>query len=499
MIGAPSPREHLAALATMMPRLVRASRFGVIAGIIGLVGTVFWVVSTRRLYHSEAALVYEHAGQSTGLAGEAEAPRHVATRLQDMVLSRQRLEGLIREMNLYPKVVDKKGMVEAIEELRRRLNVVNREGYAFRVSYDAESRDLAKAVLDKVLASVLAEDSQRRTKEAMDAKRFLDSERAHADEDLKTKEGELAAFLAKHPQLASEAGGAATAGSLIRAADRDRIGASGSEVASLELQAAQLEESIAAAAAGRRPNALGEPVADPQLIAAHTRAQTELQAAQRELVEKQAVLTNEHPDVKQALRRLAHAEATERRAAAALAAWRPAPAASPANGPPSGAGDPTAALRRSLAAVKQQLALARSRSAPRTETPKTVTASVAIDTEFTRLNREVSEARERQNQIEGKQFHAQLAATLAAEGHGGRLVIVDPPFKPMKPVAGGHFKVALVGGVLSLLLGLLVIGIFAAFDDRLYGARDIQGLLGDGIIVVVPKVPRDRPAEGKSG
>jgi hypothetical protein len=53
--------------------------------------------------------------------------------------------------------------------------------------------------------------------------------------------------------------------------------------------------------------------------------------------------------------------------------------------------------------------------------------------------------------------------------------------------------------VLSLLLGLLVVAIFAAFDDRLYGPRDIQGLLGDGIIVVVPKVPRDRPAEGKSG
>jgi hypothetical protein len=33
-------------------------------------------------------------------------------------------------------------------------------------------------------------------------------------------------------------------------------------------------------------------------------------------------------------------------------------------------------------------------------------------------------------------------------------------------------------------------GIFAAFDDRLYAARDIQGMLGDGIVVTVPKVPR---------
>jgi uncharacterized protein involved in exopolysaccharide biosynthesis len=117
---------------------------------------------------------------------------------------------------------------------------------------------------------------------------------------------------------------------------------------------------------------------------------------------------------------------------------------------------------------------------------------VAIETDWTRLNREVAEARERQTQLEGKQFQAQLASTLAAEGQGGKLVIADPPFKPLRPVAGERFKVGLVGLGGSLLLGFLVIAAMAAFDDRLYGPRDVESVLDPGIIVVIPKPVRPR-------
>jgi len=122
------------------------------------------------------------------------------------------------------------------------------------------------------------------------------------------------------------------------------------------------------------------------------------------------------------------------------------------------------------------------------------TAAVTIDTDWTRLNRDVSEARERQSNLEAKQFQAQLAATLTAGGQGGQLLIADPPFRPMRPVAGGRLKVALVGGAASVLLALIVIGAFAAFDDRLYAAHDVNGVFGDGIVVVIPKAaPRLAP------
>jgi hypothetical protein len=483
-------RGELAALVSLAPRMLRAKWAGIAAVGVGLAGTAVWALSSARLYRSEAVILFERGVQAGALGREGgESPRAVAARLQDAFTSRQRLDALIKDMQLYRTVLEKRGRVEATEEMRKHIGVGNREGYTYRISYDGESRDLAKNVLERLTASVIDEDVKRRSQEAEDTKRFLDTERAQAEADLKTKEQALAGFLTKHPQLAAEAGGAAAAGGLIRAADRDRAGSSGGEVAALELQAAHLEESLAAAGGPRITVGRREIAADPQLMAAHTRAQTELQAAQRDLAEKQMHLTNEHPDMKQALRRVSNAEAAERKSAAALAAWRP-PAGNDgtAVGDDSAGSGRTAALRHALAAVRSQISAVKARSAPRGEMPRAASSVVAIDTDWTHLNREVSEARERQSQLEAKQFQAQLAATLTAGGQGGRLVVADPPFRPMRPIAGGRFKIALVGGAASVALGLLVIVLVAAFDDRLYGSHDVENVLPDGIVVVIPKV-----------
>ena len=308
-------------------------------------------------------------------------------------------------------------------------------------------------------------------REAEDAKRFLDAERKQADEDLRAKDSALSSFLIKHPQLASETG--ASAGGVLRA---ERTGAaSGGEVASLELQAAQLEADIAAASA--RPGVVRNPsgaTVDPQLVAARLRAEGELHAAQTDLADKQARLTNEHPDVKRALRRVTDAEGTLRRAEAAVAAWMPPPAPeAPAVEQNDGTAARVTALRHALSAVKQQLATARGRNAPRPDAQRSASTTVAIETEWTRLNREMSEARERQSQLETKQFQAQLAATLAAGGQAGQLTIVDPPFKPLRPVAGGAVQDRPRRRVGSVVLGLLVIGVASSLDDRLYAARDV--------------------------
>jgi hypothetical protein len=64
----------------------------------------------------------------------------------------------------------------------------------------------------------------------------------------------------------------------------------------------------------------------------------------------------------------------------------------------------------------------------------------------------------------------------------------------MRPSAGGRTKLALVGGAASAVLGLVVMLIVAAFDDRLYGSRDVESVLPDGIVVAIPKVPPRLPA-----
>jgi hypothetical protein len=125
------------------------------------------------------------------------------------------------------------------------------------------------------------------------------------------------------------------------------------------------------------------------------------------------------------MRRLAEAEAGLRRADAALKAAPRLPVAATPTGDDPGPNPRIAAQRRALGAIRSQIAALRGRSAPRADIPRGAPAVVAIDTEWTLLMREVSEARERQDKLESKQFQAQLAATLASGGHASRFVIAD--------------------------------------------------------------------------
>jgi len=300
-------------------------------------------------------------------------------------------------------------------------------------------------------------------------------------------------FLTQHPELAAESASAASAGGAIRAADRERFAVNPAELAGLELQASQIEEMITSATAARPVAASNASPADQAATLGRSQAEGALTAARRDLADKRGMYTDEHPDVKSAQRRVIDAEADVRRAiAATAAALHPAPAAgggAATDEDPNGTSR-VASLRRALGSVRTQIATIRSRSVPKaTPPPKTSQGVVAVDTEWTRLFREVSEARERQSQLESRQFQAGLVATLASSGEAGRLVVIDPAFKPTRPVAGRRVTTALLGGAASLILAMLVMIALAFLDERLYSAADVRRVIGDQFVILVPSLP----------
>src|SRR5687768_10585674 len=107
-------RGELAALVSLAPRMLRAKWAGIAAVGVGLAGTAVWALSSARLYRSEAVILFERGVQAGALGREGgESPRAVAARLQDAFTSRQRLDALIKDMQLYRTVLEKRGRVEA--------------------------------------------------------------------------------------------------------------------------------------------------------------------------------------------------------------------------------------------------------------------------------------------------------------------------------------------------------------------------------------------------
>jgi uncharacterized protein involved in exopolysaccharide biosynthesis len=511
----PSPREHLARAVVFMRRGWRAGRWGALAFAIGLAVTTVVILAAKRLYRSESVIMYDRGVRReavVGAASDADSPKQIATRLQDMMTSRQRLQKMIEAFSLYPGIVKEHTYVEAVDEMQKHLKFTAREGFTFHLSFEYDSRETAQKVLAAFVDSLIEDDMIARKREAESTKTFLDAEKKQADQDLKTREAALSVFLVQHPELAAESTSVAnaTAGAYVRSIDREKVTANPGELASLEMQASQIEDMLAVASAARPAAAAGASPAEQAAALSRSQAEAMVSAARRDLADKRATFTDEHPDVKAAQRRVAEAESDLRRAnAASTARSTPAAEAAAAEEDPAGSSR-VASLRRALAAVRGQIASLHSRTAPRPIVPK-LTAKAggaeqggAVAIEWTRLFRDVSEARERQNQLESRVFQTNLYATLASSGGAGRLIVVDPAFKPTRPVAGQRTKTLLLGAGASLMLALLVMMALAFLDDGLYSASDVQRVIGDQFVVMVPALPvnerkRLPPMSGEGG
>jgi hypothetical protein len=116
---------------------------------------------------------------------------------------------------------------------------------------------------------------------------------------------------------------------------------------------------------------------------------------------------------------------------------------------------------------------------------------VDLETQWLQLTRAVTEARQRQDQIEAQLFKADMQAGSEAVGYGVQVSIIDPAFLPERPQPPGRTTIALIFGVAALTMGLLAALVCAVLDERMFGARDAAG-----ITEVLVEVPRETPRAG---
>ncbi|HTN89909.1 MAG TPA: hypothetical protein VL242_39810, partial [Sorangium sp.] len=148
--------------------------------------------------------------------------RTLSARLKETLLARSNLEKVVTEFNLFPDVLEKRGMVDAVDRLRMKITFKARSTDTFAISAEGETREQAQEVTQR-LADILVEETTRmRRSQAKLTNEFLDSELKRAEQDVEKAETELAAFLAEHPEFAAEqaAPGGAQTGAAIRAQER---------------------------------------------------------------------------------------------------------------------------------------------------------------------------------------------------------------------------------------------------------------------------------------
>jgi hypothetical protein len=205
-------------------------------------------------------------------------------------------------------------------------------------------------------------------------------------------------------------------------------------------------------------------------------------------------LTEEHPDViaaklaaEAAARTLHDSESTLAEAEAQRGQVTPVHEAS--TEAPAGNAD----ARKRLAIIDGQIA-ARQRqdthgsaaeTSPLSEPPNQL---VILETEWQRLVRAMAEAKGHQEELRQHAERANLQASAAQANSHAQMEIIDPAFRPQRPVRGGRTNTALAGIALALVLGLLYAVGRVVLSDAIIDAGDLERLGLMPVLGVLPKL-----------
>lgn len=468
-----------------------------------------FVMTAPRSYKSETVIQYQESIRSGDLVGGGdgsnESARRVGARLKEMLNSRATLEPLITELKLYPSTMESRGLVDAVDEMRKHITFRAREGDTFEIAFESNSRELAQEVTKRLAEVIVQEASSRRAEQAKTLKEFLDAESDRNQIDLKNKEGELAKFLALHPDFAKptmsdvHSAPAATALPGAGATSGDPM------LAALEWKASRIERQLKAGAGGAVDPA---PAPKPRSAApAKLPDSAELVAARKDLEDKAGRFTDKHPDVVAARNRVRTAEAAQ--AAAQAAADQAAAAAAAATDdeqPVKPATDANReALTKQLADLKLQIAARRGAAGTTAGTGKRVEqpapaanhgAAVDLEVEFRRLQREATEARDRQRQLDDKRFKASITASSVMNDRNIQVSVLDPAFLPTHPSSRPRSTALGVGLLIGFILALGTALISARLDDRIHDRIDLEAL---DIMPILGVIPAPKQLPRKSG
>jgi uncharacterized protein involved in exopolysaccharide biosynthesis len=470
-----SPMEPPPARPLTPAMLLRRARahwlLGTVMAVLALLVLCAMAALHRPSYRSDTTVSYRK-GTKVGTGEGSDPPKNLVADLKDDLLSRANLAPIAEELGLYPGERARGGDVAAAEELKRHVQLRPQSPTSFVISFDSTSAEEAERVTARLAQSLADQVTRRRREEAGRDVAFFEGEKKTAEDQLLKAEEQLARFVVEHPEFNRETARPAVQPSA----------PSDPELAALERQLSRLMRD--------RREDTGDAV-DPKLVEARTRAESALVAAQQRLSSLSMRYTAGHPDVQGALREVKAAE-EQVKAVEAESAARARQGAAEIAGVRAARDAQIQQVQREITAHRRQQSAGDTR-APSSELGDRIVANEAI---YTRLKRDVDEAASQRATLETHLLSAKRALSSEAGGHGAQLVIVDPAYRPVAPAAAPRIVLGLVGLALSALFGLAAALARGFFDDRIFGAAELDQQSIRVLAVVPGSPPRKSSLDG---
>ena len=202
----PSAREKIARFKTLSRRAFRYWKLTFVILLLGMAASLAVALTVKLTYRSECTVVYRNTMRPGERDDELspERARQIGAKLKDLLTTRSRLEALIEEYNLYPKIVASKGVVEAVEEMRLHIGFRARDSQTYVISFETEVPQVARDVTKSLADSMIADFTSTATNTAKQEADFLAKQEDAGAVNLENANKALATFLTLHPEFAVE-------------------------------------------------------------------------------------------------------------------------------------------------------------------------------------------------------------------------------------------------------------------------------------------------------
>lgn len=399
----------------------------------------------------------------------------VAARLRTIteeILSRTRLETIITQLNLYPEVRKRDFIDQAVEEMRKDIEIKVKGNSSFRIYYQNQDPETARAVTSRLASLFIEENLKTREQQARVTTDFLSKELASARKKLEEQEKAITEFKFQHignlPQ--QNKANLAMLGQL--AEQRQMISQS---IARAEDKRLLIQQQLAGT---------GQFLDDGNA----TSLQAQLQAAKNRLFALKSTYTDNHIEVRKVQAQIRQLE--DRLKSVGEEVQDEVPEGSQTIGPMAldlknqlmVINKEIERLKKEEARINQQIALYQKRleEAPR------------VELQLQKLTRDYNNTRGFYEDLLRKKMQAEQAENLERRQQGEQFKILDPASLPRIPYKPNPKKVFPIGILLGLGAGCGLAFLAEMLDKSFRNVKEVEEYLGVPVLAAIPLIKKQK-------
>jgi polysaccharide chain length determinant protein (PEP-CTERM system associated) len=469
-----------------------------------LVYSASWVIPAR--YKSSTLILVEQPTMPRDYV-TPNVNEDLQERLQSItqqILSRSRLLHIMDDMHLYAKKRNRLSPDEAVEAMRKDIDIELVRGpdnriNAFKVSYSAPNPSTAQQVTSALTTLFISENLEVRQQASEDTTKFLETQLETARQGLTSQEDKIRAFKGQHlgelpAQLESNLQILSGLQSQLQAQED-------------ALNTAKQQRVYVQTLLNQYRTAQGTTRAPDGARTTLSSVDEELDKLKGELNTLRSSYNDQYPEIRELKDKIARTEKLKQQlelnqgkvSASGQATSNSGDSASDGSG--SRDLSATAQLQSQLRAneieVKNREQSVESLKGEIDRYRGRLNQEPMREQELADLTRGYEQSKSSYDELVKKKNDSAMATSMELMQQGERFKVLDPASLPLKPSFPDRMKMCLMGLGIGIVLGLAAVMAMETMDDRIYDEAELKQLLPIPVISEIPVVSQDADARAE--